>query len=126
MVTPETKTGPVRTGLVGPKSTITGTPTKAGTYTFRVQVAQGVPSAQMAYEMTVDPALPFGIATDRLPDGVFGLGFFIYFVGGAIDRVVRVALPHLEDGDVVPPDPRDLRLDDDVVAGFEDRVGHGK
>jgi hypothetical protein len=53
---------------------VTGTPTQSGTYVCQIQATQngGAQTALMRYEIPIDPALPFGVFTNRLPNAEKG------------------------------------------------------
>ncbi len=54
---------------------LVGTPTRAGVYSFTIEVTQGASTASMYYQLPIDARLPFGIATGRLPDAVRSIAY---------------------------------------------------
>jgi hypothetical protein len=68
---------PLPPGLIldSANGTITGTPTMAGTWTVTFKATSGGATAFLTCDIPVDPALDFGIASGRLPDGTVDVDY---------------------------------------------------
>lgn len=81
--------GTLPTGLVlDAAGFLSGTPTESGLFPVVVQIVNGANTIHAAYDLSIDPALPIGIATARLTSATLGVAYqdtlYVYGASGAV------------------------------------------